>query len=575
MGEEGKVSKREGIAGGGDVYPLKQKGRGVWVSGGECGLRKGLMNTEQYDLAIVGGGIIGAGIARDAARRGIRCVLIEKSDFGSGTTAGSTRLIHGGLRYLEMLDFGLVRMDLRERETLLRIAPHLVKPLQFHLPYFGSSWFYRSKMRIGLWLYDLLSYDKSLPNRGIRDRGEVLQREPAMRPDGLAGASTFYDAQVNLPERLCLENVLDAARHGAVIARGAEVTGVLREGKRVAGVTVRYENGQHEDVRARLVLNASGPWLNEVAGRIEEGVAPRIRTTKGIHLATEPLNREAWVLFSPVDQRLFFAIPWMGLTWIGTTDTDYRGDPGHAAATPEDVEYLLRSTEYYFPGIREQRVCYTNAGVRALVMQGGKESSVSRSHRLADGEREGTPGLISVLGGKITGYRAIAEEATDLVARKLGVARRADTAQAALPGGAVLPSEQEWQAAVRASGVPAASAAYLREFYGSRAMDVLAIAAEDPVMARPLDDDHPEVRAQIRLAVREEFCQHLDDFLVRRTGLAFSPDQGNKAAAAAATVLAEELGWEEARQRAEWKRWEAYLARTVPGGVAAGERVAG
>lgn len=526
------------------------------------------MGNQQYDLAIIGGGIIGAGIARDAALRGIRCILLEKRDFGSGTTAGSTRLIHGGLRYLEMLDFGLVRMDLRERETLLRIAPHLVKPLQFHLPYFGASWLYRTKMQIGLWLYDVLSYDKSLPNRGSRSRADVLSREPSMRAEGLAGASTFYDAQVNLPERLCMENVIDAARHGATIARGAEVTRVLRENGRIAGVEARREDGRTEQVRAKLVLNASGPWLNEVAGRVNGDSAPRIRTTKGIHLATEALNRDAWVLFSPIDNRLFFAIPWMGLTWLGTTDTDYRDDPGSAAATPEDVEYLLRSTEHYFPAIRQQRVCYTNAGVRALVMQGGKESSVSRSHRLADGDREGAPGLITVLGGKITGYRAIAEEATDLAARKLGVPVRASTAQSVLPGGGSPPDEPAFTQAARDAGIPESSAVYLRSFYGSRAENVLAIAREDATLARPLDDGHPEISAQIRFAIREEFCQHLDDFLVRRTGLAFSADQGRRAAPAAAALLASELGWDAARQRSEWQRWEEYLQRTAPGGVA-------
>ncbi|MCW5965619.1 MAG: glycerol-3-phosphate dehydrogenase/oxidase [Bryobacterales bacterium] len=526
------------------------------------------MGNQHYDLAIIGGGIIGAGIARDAALRGIRCILLEKNDFGAGTTSGSTRLIHGGLRYLEMLDFGLVRMDLRERETLLRIAPHLVKPLQFFLPYFGSSWFYRNKMQLGLWLYDALSYDKSLPNRGSSSRAAVLSREPTMRTEGLAGASTFYDAQVNLPERLCLENVIDAARNGATIARGAEVTGVLRENGRIAGVEVHRENGSTEEVRAKLVLNASGPWLNEVAGRVTGDATPRIRTTKGIHLATEALNREAWVLFSPIDNRLFFAIPWMGLTWLGTTDTDYRGDPGNAAATPEDVEYLLRSTEHYFPAIRQQRVCFTNAGVRALVMQGGKESSVSRSHHLADGDLEGTPGLITVLGGKITGYRAIAEEATDLVARKLGVSSRASTAKSGLPGGGSPPVEPHFVRAAEAAGIPEASAMYLRSFYGSRAADVLAIAREDSSLARPLDDSHPEIGAQIRLAIREEFCLHLDDFLVRRTGLAFSADQGRRPAPAVAALLAAELGWDADRQRTEWRRWERYLERTTPGGVA-------
>lgn len=526
------------------------------------------MESTQYDLAVIGGGIIGAGIARDAALRGMRTLLVEKHDLGSGTTSGSTRLIHGGLRYLEMLDFGLVRMDLRERETLLRIAPHLVKPLRFFLPYYGNHWFYRTKMRIGLGLYDLLSYDKSLPNRDTVSRDQVMAAEPALLQDRLFGASTYYDAQVNMPERLCLENALDAARHGTTILRDAEVVGLVREQGQVQGIRVEIAGGAALEYRARLVVNASGPWLNELAGRIQPQSPTRIRTTKGIHLAVEPLNREAWVLFSPVDGRLFFAIPWMGMSWLGTTDTDYNGDPGLAAATPEDVEYVLRSVEHYFPTVRQQRVCYTNAGVRALVMQEGKESSVSRSHQIEDNASDGLPGLITVLGGKITGYRAIAEEATDLAVKKLGVSKRCSTAQRPLPGGAEDGDASAWMAEAQQAGIPAESAAYLRAFYGARARDLLAIVREDPAMARPLDDASPEIAAQVRLSVRDEFCLHLDDFLVRRTSLAFRADRGEPAAMVAAELLARELGWEASAQLDEWSRWEGYLARTAPSGVA-------
>jgi glycerol-3-phosphate dehydrogenase len=524
--------------------------------------------NQTFQLAIVGGGIIGAGIARDAARRGLRTILIEKADFGSGTTAGSTRLIHGGLRYLEMLDFGLVRMDLRERETLLRIAPHLVKPLPFHLPYFEAGWFYRTKMQIGLWLYDLLSYDKSLPNRGYVSAGEISAREPGLRREGLSGASTFYDAQVNMPERLCLENVLDAARHGCVVRNGVEVTGTIKDGNRVAGIRIRNEAGQPEEIRADLVCNTSGPWFDEVAGRLQPGAPHRVRTTKGIHLAMEPLNRQAWVLFSPVDRRLFFAIPWMGLTWLGTTDTDFRGDAATAAATPADVEYLLRSTEHYFPEVRGKAICYTNAGVRALVTKPGKESAVSRSHQLVDGERVGAPGLLSVVGGKITGYRAIAEEATDLAARKLGATAACTTARAGLPGAYAAGDEAALEREALAAGIPASSATALLQHYGARLSALAALCRQQPDLAQPIHPDYPDIRAQIPLAVREEFCRNLDDFLVRRTGLGFSPDQGQRAAEPAASLLAEQLGWDADERRRQWTRWEAYLARTAPAGVA-------
>lgn len=524
-------------------------------------------SQDPYELAVIGGGIIGAGIARDAALRGIRTVLIEKYDLGAGTTSGSTRLIHGGLRYLEMFDFGLVRMDLRERETLLRIAPHLVKPLRFLLPYIGSSWFYRTKMHIGLALYDLLSYDKSLPNRADVSAEEIFREEPAMRRDKLTGASSYYDAQVNMPERLCLENALDAARHGAEVLCSTEVLGVLKEQDRVTGVRVRNQDGMEESIHARVVVNASGPWLNELLGRIQPGTPARIRATKGVHLAVESLNRHAWVLFSPIDGRLFFVIPWMGTTWIGTTDTDYDGDPGKVSATPDDIEYLLRSAEHYFPQVRQQKLCFTNAGVRALVMQEGSESSVSRSHQLTDGRKEGQPGLVTVLGGKITGYRAIAEETTDLIASILQKRKPCATAEKALPGGGSLMPEAEWRQATASFGISASSAVYLQQFYGSRAMNVLEIVQESPELAAPLAEDTPEIAAQVRLAVRTEFCQHLDDFLARRTGLAFRHDQGRSAAEAVASLLAKELGWDNGRLQSEWQRWNRYLARTSATGV--------
>lgn len=521
-----------------------------------------------FDVAIVGGGIIGAGVARDAARRGLRAILIEKNDFGAGTTAGSTRLIHGGLRYLEMLDFGLVRMDLRERETLLRIAPHLVKPLKFHLPYFDAGWFYRTKMQIGLGLYDLLSYDKSLPNRGYLPATQVAALEPALRRNGLSGASTFFDAQVNMPERLTMENVLDAARHGCAVRNGVEVTGALREGGRLVGVRVRNEKGEEEAIRARLICNTSGPWFDEVAARLQPESPRRVRMTKGIHLAVEPLNREAWVLFSPIDKRLFFAIPWMGKSWLGTTDTDFQGDPSAAAATAADVEYLLRSAEYYFPAIREQARCFTNAGIRALVTRPGRESAVSRSHQLVDGERQGAPGLVSVVGGKITGYRAIAEETADLIARRLGEGGSCDTASAPLPG-AVSGEDADCCAreAVEA-GISPESVAALLPLYGARLAALTALCREDASLARQLHPGYPEICAQAPLAIDQEYCRNLDDFLARRTALAFSPDQAQRAVEAAAALLGARLGWDAAEARRQRARWDAYLSRTASAGVA-------
>ena len=395
------------------------------------------LQDEEFDVVVIGGGIIGAGIARDAALRGLRVGLFEKRDFGSGTTAGSTRLIHGGLRYLEMLDFRLVRMDLRERETLLRIAPHLVRPLEFIMPFYRSSFFYRAKMRIGMKLYDLLSYDKSLPRYRFLSASELKVLEPNLRQQGLQGAAVYFDAQVNSPERLCLENIIDAREHGALTFNYAEVTGALRIGDSIRGVRVRdlLSDDQAEfEVKSRIVINASGAWFDRVAGILTAPVSKQIRTTKGVHIACPPVTNRAVVVFSTIDGRLMFVIPWLGYSWLGTTDTDFKDDPARVQANTEDVDYMLRSIKDYFPTLDTERIYFSNAGVRALVKEKGSESSVSRMHRITDGARSGASNLISVLGGKITGYRAIAEEATDAVCAKLDVTASCQTALTPLPG---------------------------------------------------------------------------------------------------------------------------------------------
>jgi glycerol-3-phosphate dehydrogenase len=475
------------------------------------------LDSTSFDLVIIGGGIIGAGIARDAAMRGLSVALFEKADYGGGTTAGSTRLIHGGLRYLEMLDFRLVRIDLREREILLRIAPHLVRPLAFVLPFYDRSLFYRTRMRVGLGLYDLLSYDKSLPSRRMLTTEELRVQEPRLVQDHLQGAASYYDAQAPLPERLCVENILAATEAGARTFNYAEVVDALHDGDRVTGVRVRdlLVDDDHvvADVRAKLIVNASGPWFDRVASRLadaDHAPKPQIRTTKGIHLAMPPMTKNAMVLFSPIDGRLIFVIPWLDYSWIGTTDTDFTGDPADAQATAEDVDYLIASVKPFFPEIARDKIYFTNAGVRALVQDEGSESSVSRQHRIVD-----TNGVVSVLGSKLTAYRGIAEEATDRVCTLLGVDQKSRTADVPLPGA-----------------------------------------------QRGLTPSQPDLAAQVRFAVREEQCARLVDFIFRRTALGFTQDQGAAAAEPAARVMATEAGWTPQRTAAELALYRQVVAQT-------------
>jgi glycerol-3-phosphate dehydrogenase len=449
----------------------------------------------RFDLVVVGGGIIGCGIARDAALRGLQVALVEQRDFGSGTTSASTRIVHGGLRYLEMMDFRLVRMDLREREALLRIAPHLVAPLEFVIPFFAQSPLFRLKIRAGLALYDALSYDKSLPSHRIFDAKAARTLDPALDRSDIRGAAAYYDARADLPERLALENALDAERRGATILNYCRATSTLPHDAGGTGVRVRDAvSGEEADIRARCVVNATGAW-------VQKG----IRKTKGVHIVCPPMTERALVLFSSVDRRLMFAIPRAGQTWIGTTDTDYEGDPAEARATHDDVGYLVQSVAHVFPQLRMEDVLFTTAGVRALVMQRGAATSVSRMHRVA--EDVPVPGTISVLGGKITGYRAIAEEVTDVVCRRLRQAARCTTADTVLP-------------------------------------------------APP---SHAELTMHAAFAATHEHCVHLSDFMRRRTALGATADQGWGVARTVAETLARQLGWSPARTSTEVDAYRAEI----------------
>jgi glycerol-3-phosphate dehydrogenase len=493
-----------------------------------------------FDVAIVGGGIIGAGIARDAALRGLHVALVERADFGGGTTAASTRLIHGGLRYLETLDLRLVRMDLRERETLLRLAPHLVKPLPFLVPIYDGVGFGRLALRAGMFLYDLLSVDKSLPRHQFLTAAETRSLEPSLRPEGLAGAALYYDAQISSPERLTVENLVDARTHGAVALNYVEATGALVRAGRVDGLRVVDRlSGEAADLRARVVVNASGPWFDRVATTFSPSAPPRIRTTKGIHVACQPLTRHALLLTSPIDGRVVFTIPWAGHCWLGTTDTDFTDDPSTARATEAEIDYLLRSAAEYLPPARQLATYWSCAGVRALARQAGPTSRVSRRHRIV----EEPSGVISVVGGKITGFRAIAADATDSVCGALKHSRTAETAVRPLPGGhPVSPTDD-----------------YLDSVYGSRASEVRTLASANASLGRRLSLDYPDIGAQVIFSVRQEWCRRLEDFMLRRSFLGFRSDRGFAAASAVSLLMKHELGWSEKERLGELQRYQTFV----------------
>lgn len=526
------------------------------------------------DVLVVGGGIVGCGIARDAALRGLQVGLIEREDVGAGTTSRSTRLVHGGLRYLELLDFSLVRQDMREREILIRIAPHLVKPLPFLVPMYGWPAWKRDRLRVGMVMYDVLSYDKSLPRHTFLDRQATLAAEPGLNPRSLQGAARYYDAQVELPERLALANAVDAAEHGALIRTYTDVVRFVREGGRVVGVEARdLATDRRVNIRASIVVNATGPWLDRsLAGaNAEEGAPPNgahghngqpgqighplLRTTKGVHLVMPRTATNAILSIAATDGRVFFVVPWYGYSLVGTTDTDFEGDPAQARAERSDVAYLLHEAASIFPSLGKAPVYYGMAGVRALVRKEGvKAGAVSRKHAIRDhGTLGGPAGLISVLGGKITAYRGIAEEATDLVMERLGRHSARHTAFSALPGGDARPEAVLATLRPRAAsmGLTEAQVQHLVSLYGSRARDVLMLAERRPQLATPFCGHGPTLKVQATYAALNEGAETLADVLLRRAPIGLASCLALDCVDAAAEVVGQTLRWDEERRRQE------------------------
>lgn len=508
------------------------------------------------DLLVVGGGITGAGIARDAAMRGIRTALVERSDFAGGTSSRSSRLIHGGLRYLELGDFKLVFEASRERRILLDIAPHVVWPRSFLFPVHRGSRVPRWKLAAGLWLYDLLALFRNVKRHQGLSKRALLRAEPALRARGLLGGARYYDAQCN-DARLTLATVRSAHQHGALVANYASVEQFEMADGRVRGAQVLdHLTGERRTLRALVVANATGPWSD---GLRDDG-AQLLRPTKGVHAVVPRArigNHEAITMTSPIDGRVMFVLPWGELTYIGTTDTDYSGPIDDLRATGADVIYLLRSANAMFPDARlhPDDVIATWSGLRPLLRPPGDgvaPGKVSREHLIVE-----HAGLLSIVGGKLTTYRAMAAQMVDRVVQRLHALdgrprpRRAPTDREPLPGGEardldVLKTEIERE------GFSSAAAEYLVHSVGTEGPAVVRLAQADPRLAEPIVPGHPALRAALVHAARREMAVTLSDLLLRRTHVFFEV-RGHAVAEAPGLVelMTEELGWDPARQARE------------------------
>jgi glycerol-3-phosphate dehydrogenase len=529
--------------------------------------------STRFDLIIIGAGINGAGIARDASLRGLRVLVLDKGDVGSGTTSWSTRLIHGGLRYLEHHEIGLVRESLRERERLLRIAPHLVRPLPLLLPIYRGDQRGRLLIRAGMLAYDVLSLDKSLPGHRMLDRTASLGRAPGLAESGLLGAALFHDAQVEYPERLALENVLDARAHGAEIRTYHQVDQVLCADGRVLGVTgTDLLTGGPFRYAAPVVINVAGPWVDEVLARSNlEQRSRLIGGSKGSHIIVDPFPgapRDALYAEARQDGRPFFIIPWNDLYLVGTTDTRYDGDLENVMAEEWEIDLLISETNRIIPtaNLTRESVRYTYAGVRPLPHAPGvSEGTITRRHIMQDHELEasgGARGLISIVGGKLTTYRELAQQCVDLVLGKLGrTAIRSRTAEMSLPGGRTDLAWGEFAASfARESGLPRRTVEHLLRVYGARAPEVLATATT-PDLREVFDPLTGAIATEVLWAFREEGARTLADVIARRTMTGLGPDAGIGADVAAAKIARDTLGWDAGKVDMEvdaYRRWVSH-----------------
>ena len=535
-------------------------------------------NHTHYDLIVIGAGINGAGIARDAALRGLKVLLLDKRDMSSGTTATSSRLIHGGLRYLEHYEFGLVRESLRERERLLFVAPHLVKPLPLTLPIYAGHQRGPLMIRLGMIAYDVLSYDKSLPRHTMYSRDAALKHEPGLAAKGLKAAARYYDAQVTFPERLVLENVLDAVAHGATVRMHARVEDLFVEAGVVRGV--RYVDtltGAAAEARGTVTINVAGPWVDEVLAALGYGSRSKrlIGGTKGSHIVVHPFPgapKDALYIEARQDGRPYFIIPWNGLYMIGTTDVRYDGDHDRVVASEEEITYLLTETNLAIPeaGLERDDVLYTWAGLRPLPYQPeGKEGAITRRHIVKDHAPK-VEGLLSIIGGKLTTYRELAEQAVDAAYKKLGrKAPRSRTGDLPLPGGVRLfDAFADRFRKERPAWLSAESADWLLAVYGTRTRDVVALAEQEASLRATLSHATPAIGAVIPFAFAQEHARTLSDAMLRRTMVALGPDAGLRSAEAAAQVAQQSLGWDDARTAEELQRFYDEIALQLPkGGV--------
>lgn len=534
------------------------------------------LGAERFDLLIIGGGITGAGVAREAALAGYRTALVERDDFAAGTSSRSSRLVHGGVRYLEHGHLGLVFESSRERRLLLRLAPHLVRPLAFTWPVYEGARVPRWKVRAGLALYDALALFRNVHAHEGLDAHGVLEREPALSRDGLRGGARYWDAATD-DTRLTLATALAAAEAGAVIMNHTAVVGAVRApGGRLAGVTVHDRLGdQRLDVQARVVVNATGPWSDATAALTGASAGSQVLGSAGAHIAVPRHrvgNHDAVTIVSALDGRVMFVLPSGPHTIIGTTERPAHRGPDDIRATTAEVTYLLQSVNRAFPhaALTPSDVISAWCGIRPLaVARTGEKNANAASREHAITHR--TDGLVSVTGGKLTTYRAMAADVLAQAVREFGPGgpppgRRhppRDSTTTPLPGGDFTPgvADAHSNEARTATGDAAVGERLLRA-YGTQWRRVWQYAEADSPLGARIVESLPYLLAEVPHAVAHECAGTLGDVLIRRTHLAFETrDHGRSAARRIAPLMATALGWSDAQQHRALAEYDADVTR--------------
>lgn len=526
------------------------------------------LGSEQFDVLVIGGGITGAGVAVDAAARGLRTALAEAEDFASGTSSASSKLVHGGLRYLQQYEVGLVFQNLAERQTLLRNAPHLVRPIVCVLPVFGSGgiadWAMARTYSAGLWMYDLFGGLRIGHMHRRASAEEIRSHLPTVRADRLVSGFIYYDARTD-DARLTLDLVRTAADHGAAVANHAPVVELRKDSaNRVCGALIRPENGPEAgiEIRARAVVSATGIWADEI-GDLDEKRRHVMRPAKGVHIVvprTELPCDAAVILPSPSDGRSVFAIPWGDKTYVGTTDTGYEGSLRSSTVDQADVAYLLEAVNAVVTHpVTARAITGTWSGLRPLLASA--PGSRRQSERTADLSRRhkvlvSPSGLITVTGGKLTTYRKMAADTVDVLVRRLGAGARHGWTEHLPVHGSIGLADLRRPGAAKQFGVDEATFAHLLCRYGDDVPAVLAVDGERPEFAEPLVEGLPFLAGEVIYAVRSEMATTVEDVLSRRMRiLPFDARAASAAAPRVAELMAGELGWDSERTATEVKQF--------------------